>query len=751
MTRRLRIEEGWFTLFLVWAMVMTTAAAILQAELIPGLESTPFLATLGVLAGLALAKSRFRSRTAHLMALAYGVFLVVFFVGREFSDNLSWQERVLDLGRRQIEWLQKAFSEGSSRDGLIFVLHTSGVFWLLGYTAAWYTFRTPRLWRVVLPSGLVLLSVVYYYYGPRELALFLAFYALIALIYVARTHLVAQERIWRSAAVRYEEDIRFNFLQASFLVALLALAAAWGLPTAQASTVVSDTLGQAGVTERWRGFQDDWTRLFSSLRSYGTGTSDAFRDRLVLGGPRTAGNSLIMDVYVAQPIPYVYWQAVAYDTYTNGGWSISESEQLLHFPDDGPLAVELTALRQEVLQTFINFVPNSGTIYGAPELVNTDRQVFVLHQLDGAGNLAPHGIQSRFVMRQGERYQVVSRYSLADAASLRQASQDYPAWVLERYLQLPDTITPETVALAEQLTAGLNNPFDKAIAVRDYLRRNISYNDQIPAPPDGVEPVHYILFDHQEAYCNYYASAMAVMLRSQGIPARFVGGYAQGEWDQDTNSYRVRASNSHTWVEIFFPGYGWIQFEPTAALPTADRPESGNAGDAFGAAGLAPLDPSQDLGLLEDDVERFGEVLQEEAGTRGADSQVAGFPVWQTVAGVVILAVAAGAVYAANLINQRVESNVEKSYGRLENWARWLGLLFRPAQTPYERANLMAVAVPEGREPLRSLTHQYVRQRFSSSGAADEGFDPRSEWRRLRPMLLRRALKRRLGRAGRKG
>jgi hypothetical protein len=745
MTSRFKVEEGWFTVFLVWLLVTIVGLAILEAELLEGLEVVPVVGTFGILVGLALAKSRFRGRTAHLFALLYGIFLVTFLVGRSLPEPLTWQERIFELVERQADWLRKAFSEGSSRDGLVFVLHTGGIFWLLGYTASWYTFREPRLWRVVLPSGLVLLSVVYYYYGPRPLAIFLALYALVALIYIARTHLVAQEREWRLSAVRYERDIRYNFLQASFAIAVLALAVAWGLPTAQASTAVSNVLGESGVSDTWHGFQDNWTRLFSSLRSYGTGTTDAFRDSLSLGGPRSVSNSLIMDVYVAERLPFVYWEAAVYDHYEDGSWSVSESDQQLHFPDDGQIDIAEAGLRREVLQTFINYVPNSGTIHGAPAIVNSDRQMFVIFALDGDGKTEVHGTQSRFVMRQGERYQVVSRYSIADATSLRAAQQEYPQWLREKYLQLPESITPQTVALAAELTAGYDNPFDKALAVRDYLRRNITYNDQIPAPPEGVEPVHYVLFDRNEGYCNYYASAMVVMLRSQGIPARFVGGYAQGEWDDDTGSYRVRASNSHTWVEVYFPAYGWIQFEPTASQPSNDRPEgSGNPGDPFAAL----QSPNEDLSLTEpeSDIERFGDVLAEEGGTRDPNLTASGVSPLQIFSGVLLVGVAGVLVFAGSRFNRRVEGDVERSYGRLESWARLLGIFYRPAHTPYERATLLGAAVPEGREPLRNLTHQYVRQRFSPARTVEEGFEPLAEWRLLRPLLIRQAILKRLSR-----
>ena len=233
------------------------------------------------------------------------------------------------------------------------------------------------------------------------------------------------------------------------------------------------------------------------------------------------------------------------------------------------------------------------------------------------------------MLRQGDVYEVTSRVSTADAASLRSAGNAYPSWVSERYLQLPDTITDETVALANELTAPYDNAFDKSVAVRDYLRNNITYNDQIDAPPDDVEPVHYTLFETQEGYCNYYASAMVVMLRSQGVPSRIVSGYAQGEFDEESVSYRVRASNAHTWVEVYYPEYGWIQFEPTVSIPTVDRPENAGGGDAFASPVIPPH--------LEDEIDpRLSEEIRESLWMRNqyrSDSQPfwSDFPVWQAL------------------------------------------------------------------------------------------------------------------------
>lgn len=748
---RLKLEEGWSTLILLWLMILVSATAILQADLISGLHVVTLISSSAVLAGVLLAKSRFSANVAHTFSLIYGVALLLYLVGMTLPDDMLWRERVLDMLQRQSLWFQKAFGGGTSRDGLIFVIQTSAIYWVLGYTAAWYTFRTPRIWRAVVPTGLVLLSVVYYYTGPKQMTLYMAAYVLLALMFVARTHLVAQEKQWRATAIRYEKTIWFSFLRAGFLASMVALILAWSLPTMTASAAVSDAL--SGTRGPWREFQDNWTRLFSALRSYGASTTDPYQDTLVLGGPRTVGGTPIMDIYVAERLPYVYWQAIVYDTYEDGRWSTASTDSTLHFPDDGLLETPPTSARSVITQTIVNYLPNSSFIYGAPEVVGSNRQIFVEASQDEAGNNLVASIRSRFVLQQGTRYRVASRVSTVDAETLRQASLDYPQWVTDSYLQVPDTITPETLALAEDLGADHDNPFDTTIAVRDYLRETISYNDQISAPPEGVDPVHYTLFVSQEGYCNYYASSMAMMLRSQGIPSRVVSGYAQGEYNDDNLSYRVKASNAHTWVETYFPEYGWIQFEPTASIPTVARPETaGGGGDAFASPNNGQFNANDDRPLLEDDLVDFDldsdftvPIVEESFGERLVRFFTE-MTALQLIGGGVVLLLAAITIAGAFLINRRIESDVDRSYGRLGAWANWLGLQVEPAHTPHERADIITAVVPEGKTAVRNLTQQYVLKQFSKEHSTHKGFDALQEWRNLRPVFIRQTIANRIQR-----
>ncbi|PIE80698.1 MAG: hypothetical protein CSA11_07185 [Chloroflexi bacterium] len=738
----IKLEEGWSTLLLLLALILTAAITICQADLTEGTHVLPIIGGTAVLIGFLLAKSRFSGRTAHSMALIYGFIIVGYLVGTTLPETMSWHDRIINLGSRQIEWLSKASTGGTSRDGLIFVLQTAAIFWLLGYSAAWYTFRKPRVWRAVLPAGFVLLSVVYYYYGAKPLLYYLAIYVILALLLVARTHLAAQEQIWRKMAVRYERSIYTNFLQTGLVVALLLLSLAYVMPTFAANTQVNDVFSD--TRGPWRDFQAAWTRLFAALRAYGITTNDPYQDTMTLGGPRTVSDDLVMDIYVPRQLPNLYWRAITMDTYEDGSWSTKDQDTSLHFPDDGFLPVVSTSSRQVITQTIVNYLPNSSIIYAAPEIVGSSRQMFVDSTMDDAGKQVISAIRSRFVLTLGDDYDVTSRISVADELSLQMASTDYPDWVTDTYLQIPNSLTPETLALAAQLTAGLGNPYDKATAVQNYLRENITYNDQIDSPPADADPIHYTLFESQEAYCTYYASAMAIMLRSQGIPTRIVNGYAQGDFDEETNSYRVRASNAHTWVDVYFPDYGWIQFEPTASIPVVVRqPRLVNELHNSTEDPFLNFDDIEDIRA--EDESRFGEEPKATGNTRlPTEAWMDRIFVWQTAVAVIILGIAILLMWVANEFNKQVESDVARSYARLESWAGWLGLKFQTANTPYERANHILAEMPEGSTQVQNLTQQYVLREYSAEHKHDESFSPRDEWRTLRPLFLRKSIQRRL-------
>jgi transglutaminase-like putative cysteine protease len=154
-------------------------------------------------------------------------------------------------------------------------------------------------------------------------------------------------------------------------------------------------------------------------------------------------------------------------------------------------------------------------------------------------------------------------------AAVRLADSNYPDSIREMYLQLP-AIDPRIPELAKQITARDNTPYDKARSIEGYLHSHYGYTLDLTGPPQS-DPLAYFLFQKRAGHCEYFAAAMAVMLRSLGIPARYVNGFQTGEYNDVAGDLVVRASDAHSWVEAYFPGFGWLTFDPTPAS-SDDRP-----------------------------------------------------------------------------------------------------------------------------------------------------------------------------------
>ena len=273
-----------------------------------------------------------------------------------------------------------------------------------------------------------------------------------------------------------------------------------------------------------------------------------------------------------------YWRSRAFDTYEAGRWQSAAEIRLTDRDAPTDLLIETTQARELVQQEFTFALNANRIIYTAPQPLQVN-----LETSTDLAYTAPEDAQNRTmnisvirptqVLREGDSYTATSLMSVATADELRNTSTIYPQWVSSLYLYVSPSVTQRTRDLAFQLVteAGATNVYDRAKVIERYLRETITYNETIPQPPNNQDPVDWVLFDHQEGYCNYYASAMIVMLRSLGIPARLAAGFAQGTWDADQNAYIVTERDAHTWVEVYFPGYGWIEFEPTAAQAELNR------------------------------------------------------------------------------------------------------------------------------------------------------------------------------------
>ncbi|MBX5443718.1 transglutaminase domain-containing protein [Sphaerobacter sp.] len=369
-----------------------------------------------------------------------------------------------------------------------------------------------------------------------------------------------------------------------------------------------------------------------------------------------------------------------------------------------------------------------------------------VHALSFSGPLPVYddvdALYARDGLRAGETYEIVSLVSEATADDLRAAGTDYPAEITERYLQLPD-YSERTRQLAEQLAEGKDNPYDIATAIEEYLRQNLTYNENVPAPPAGRDLVDYFLFEQRQGYCTYYASAMVEMLRILDIPSRVAVGFYPAEFDSNSGGYLYRDRNAHAWVEVYFPKYGWIPFEPTAARRAIQRgtPEATPASTANGSAISGDNIP----------LDREAQILMElNEGFGAAGGSVAPLPDKTTraewIARGLVLAVVLGITLFSFLWMRgtRGMSPTTRFFSKVQRATGWSGLPTRTSMTPYEYAAVVSRHLPGARPHIRLLTDLYVRERYGQRPPTENELNrARAAWQRLRGLLLRYGLVRR--------
>ncbi len=330
---------------------------------------------------------------------------------------------------------------------------------------------------------------------------------------------------------------------------------------------------------------------------------------------------------------------------------------------------------------------------------------------------------------------------------MENAQGQYPAW-LDRYRALPDGSAPNTIAtpqrvrdLAARLAKGQTNQYDIAAAIEKYLRANYGYATVIANPPANRDVVDYFLFDAKQGYCEYFATTMTVLLRADGIPARIVTGYLPGARQPD-GTFLSRESQAHAWVEVWFPRYGWIMFDPTprpdvppiqrgplgqqpAATPTPAPAPTAAPVPQPAAAPAAPTPPptATTPAMAEKNGRHLSPLL---------------FLIPLT------LALLWGLAAWYWFLPLRGLAPAAQWYARLQRSARLLGVPHARAATPYETAAAIAERIPEGRDAAWAIAHGYAEEQYAGRPPHPaSAAHLRAAWNDLRAYTLRARLRRR--------
>jgi transglutaminase-like putative cysteine protease len=794
--RALRTEEGWFTFIAGLGLVLCLPMVMMEIGWVDGLSTSVPIALAAYVLTVLVAKSPLPGWLATVVAAILGAEFVANEVGRilpplvplvgEIGPGARWlwelwrthtppsyipfHELALQTwGRAELFYARVWWWGYSALTGESFVDPTSTVFLLLmGVTiwgisayAAWGLYRRRQVLASFLPVGLGLAVNIFY---SRQGHWYLLGFLTGVIFLSAREHLFVLEQRWKRTNVDYSDAIRFDVTAAGLAISAAMLGLAYLFP--YVTTYKVAVVFWKYAEPPWRVMADTADRLFNEVENPAGPEEEVPQ---VPGGPivggipmgaigglprlhllrqgEELGSRVVMYVGTSDPPPPMreeeyylgleepervtkrYWRSITYDVYNGRGWENSGDEEILLLANQAVPNESEWEARRRLEQGFELLTPYELALYAA-------NQPFIFDQparsrWRGNGDLI--GVESTSTEI---TYTAVSLVPDVTTEQLENAEDNYPEWIAENYLQLPDALPSRVTELAERATAEAESPYQQALLLEDYLR-NYEYTLDIPSPPGNRDVVDYFLFDLQQGYCDYYASAMVVMARSVGLPARLAVGYAMGSYDHAKRKYVVIEKDAHSWAEIYFPSYGWIEFEPTAARSVFYRP--GPPPSPTGA-GTTPRLPPKTLPEEEGDTDTTLDWR--------SVSIASGLTLW-----LAFLAISAWRHWRRAKMTPA--DYVGRFWERLIRYGMRLNIMLRANQTPVEYAQVfngrlqgrtldtahwmdrMVREIRLARADINTLTEAYVRARYSPHSLTDEDkYLVARTWKQLRRRLL---------------
>lgn len=639
------------------------------------------------------------------------------------------------LGARTGAWLVQSLRGLPAEDPAARAVVWSSGLWLASAWSGWQLRRHGRVLAAILPFTL-LLALVLNLTGRATALLWIHLGCLLLLL--GMVSFEGRLLAWKQSGRDYVDIVGMYAVFSTVLLTAILIGASY----LSATTSIKDFLDR--LREERQAAQASGTRPVDPV------SPSVIRRNVPLGaeellGPHPIGagvqrpRDLVMVISTgelprmpaaARPQPaHYYWRTMVFERYTGGGW-INPPAALADVPADQPFIETAPAGYRRVRQQVSFPAGSTGRLYWTNLLAQADVPV----EISRLVRTADPGPEDQFIrpdllgaFAAVDRYSVDSYRLEPTEAQLRASPGSYPAWMVNRYISLPED-TPERVrALARRLTATAETPYDRARLIESYLRQ-FPYTLDVPAPPSRRDAADYFLFDLKRGYCDYYATAMVVLSRAAGLPARFVTGYASGSYDPETAAYIITEADAHSWAEIYFPGLGWVEFEPTASQPLPER-----------EAGTAPIVSSQRAPSLR----------------AWLDPLIAPFSRLGRVVGPLLILLFTllflwTPAKTALLARLSPSFALEDMYRALRRSARPLTGPFHPGQTALEFSRLLATRLsaleqrgklarwlsPAGGE-LSTLTDLYNASLFTShSPGRDEALTAARLWPRLHLRLL---------------
>lgn len=589
----LRSADEYQSLYFFWVCSIATLMALGLSKLkLNGIRASVGIVAVGVM-GIWILGARLASP---LLDLGKAIFIVLPQIIPAIRSHISIDTTAIAnawfvaaaasgaLGARIQIWLMSLNKDVTVNDALVLNLVWTLILWLIAAWMGWFAGRRNAV--AALTPPIVLLAAVTSYSGYRIYTLWLMVTVLLLLmgLWNYKEHTMQ----WLIKKVDYSDSIRYDVGQAVIFFTIVIGVITFITPSVswreirdflreQNRPSRSEAADVLGIQQQRVPVQKVPSQKPSLPRDHLLTAGFAQSEKVVMT-IRTGELLPMGSPYATVEAPHHYWRSTTYDTYVGAGW-ITSAAVPQKYPANTPLIPGLLT-GYKALHMDVNIVEPEGKLFWSGILFSADVPIRVDWRLRPQSSLFADQatlLQADMFLaaNSAPAYKADSYIPRLTVEELQAASTNYPDGILKRYLQLPSSLPERVYLLSRQITAGKTNTYDKAKAIEAYLR-TYPYDLEVPAPPEGKDVADYFLFELKKGYCDYYATAMVVLARASGIPARFVSGYSSGSYDAASAEYIVRELNAHSWAEVYFPEIGWVEFEPTAAQPEVEFALSNN-------------------------------------------------------------------------------------------------------------------------------------------------------------------------------
>jgi transglutaminase-like putative cysteine protease len=756
-------RAGWLSLGLLAVMALAVTWSVQDAAWLDQLEFMAPIALWAVLFGGLVGVVRWSILISLPLGALIGAGFVLWAIGGEYHAALSQLGRLEALRNDAILFTASLFDGGYPLQMSPYAIGLGILMWGTAFTAAYVVYRYHRVMDAILLLGAAIVTnMSAAITGLGHLLLFV----IAGLLLWLRASLVTRQDGWQKRRVNENIEVPPSIMRTGIIFAAGSVLLAW---------VLTSVAIAAPLTGAWRNLDVVWTGVRDQLEGVVGGltnpnsriTGSSFGPSFTVFGEWVSNDEEVLVLAAERPL---YLRTRTYDIYNGHGWESTEGpkrgvaagDPLFEVPtSERPTVgegegVRLDSISIEMRQSVGRQIFTAGSplkVY-APVLIT-----------EPAGLPLLGFIESASAIGDGESYtQAVLIPDATEAQLIATEGIDPPQAVQDLYLSTRG-ISPEVEALAREVTEGAESPYEQAKMLARYLRGDdFTYSTKGLEIPAGADLVDTFLFGEngKVGYCQHYASAMALMARSLGLPARVAVGWAPGEAAGD-DLWLVREAQAHAWVEIYFPGYGWQIFEATKSIDPRFVRTPGNDGD--------PIAPPPGEGFdqwFQEDLERALQergqipVLPSANPVEGAIDPTDPDPARaeeqnrQGNAVVMIVLVLGAAVvifFQARRSRRRwrLLPAGDRAWQHLTLAADRAGVGPRPSETIYEYAGWLEEQLPRHGEPIRVVADGKVWQNYSGRPLTRSGAN-RLEvaWARLRRPLMMLGLRRRLRRLARR-